>query len=343
MKKKIGITMGDPAGIGSEIIVKALTGDKLERKIQPIVIGDLPVMEDALKVCNTDAKINVIKTLDDIKAESHIINLLDLNLLRADSWCYKRPTMESGKAAFEYIKRACNMAVAGEIDAIVTCPINKAALNDAGITCSGHTEILGELTETDDFAMLLHGSKLNVIHVTTHVSMEDTCKMISKERVYKVIRLADEGMKMIGCDKPCIAVAGFNPHSSERGIFGTQEEESIIPAIERAVKEGLCIEGPVSPDIVFTRAVAGYYDIVVAMYHDQGHIPFKLSEFEYDADTDQYSSLGGVNCTVGLPIIRTSVDHGTAYDRAGEGRSNEESLVKAVNTAYVMAERKSNW
>jgi len=340
MKSKIGITAGDPSGIGAEIIIKAIMGKGIANDIIPIVIGDESVLLDAIKMCGSSMQLNKISDVDKAEDSSDVINLLDMGLLSEEDWKYKKPTVKAGKAAYAYIEKACSLAMIGDIDAVVTCPINKAALNDAGIHYSGHTEIIGALTGTKDFAMLLHSSKMNVIHVTTHVSMADACNMITEERVWKTIDLANESMKLLGYETPSIGVAGFNAHSSEKGLFGNQEGDAIIPAVEKAISKGIKADGPVSPDVVFTRAMAGYYDIVVAMYHDQGHIPFKLSSFQYDVAEDKYTSVDGINCTVGLPIIRTSVDHGTAYDRAGEGRSNEGSLVQAINTAKEMSDNK---
>lgn len=210
----------------------------------------------------------------------------------------------------------------------------------AGHHYSGHTEIFAAYTRTDKYAMLLSGGGLRVIHATTHVSMEEACRRITKERELDVIRLAHRGMQLLGCSKPRIAVAGFNAHCSENGLFGSQEAAAIIPAIHQAQAEGILADGPVPADTVFCKALGGMYDIVVAQYHDQGHIPIKLQGFRLDPGTNTYSSMSGINCTIGLPIIRTSVDHGTAYGKAGEGRANEESMREAIDAAVLMAD---NW
>ena len=203
-----------------------------------------------------------------------------------------------------------------------------------------HTEIFAEYTSTKDFAMLLASKTLHVIHVSTHCSLREACDQVKKDRVLEVIRLAQKGMQQLGYAKPKIGVSGLNPHCSENGLFGTEEECEILPAIEAARREGIDVTGPESPDTVFVKCQAGQYDIVVAMYHDQGHIPLKLSGFKYDMQKDRYESVSGINCTIGLPIIRTSVDHGTAFGKAGEGRANEESMMDAIFAGVEMAENR---
>ena len=241
-----------------------------------------------------------------------------------------------GRASFEYVKAAINMAMGKAVDAIVTAPINKKSLRMAGLEYDGHTEILAEFTHTKNFAMLLASKHMHVIHVSTHCSLSEACRRVKKDRVYEVIKLADRGMRELGYSNPRIVVAGLNPHASEDGLFGQEEEMEIIPAIMQAKSEGYNVEGPLPPDTVFVKCQSGQYDIVVAMYHDQGHIPLKLSGFEYDWVQNKYNAVSGINCTIGLPIIRTSVDHGTAFGKAGEGRANEESMLDAIDAAVVM-------
>ena len=227
-----------------------------------------------------------------------------------------------------------------KVQAVVTAPINKKSLNMAGHAYNGHTEIFAEYTGTKDFAMLLASKTLRVIHVSTHCSLRDACDKVKKDRILEVIKLAYKGMNQLGIQHPKIGVAGLNPHSSENGLFGYEEERQIIPAIEEAKKVGIDVTGPESPDTVFVKCQAGQYDIVVAMYHDQGHIPLKLSGFQYDLKEDKYKSVSGINCTIGLPIIRTSVDHGTAFGKAGEGRANEESMLDAIFAGVEMAKNR---
>lgn len=332
----IGISMGEPAGIGAEICVKALNHREIYDTCIPIVVGDRAAMEDALAMTNSALTLHPISDPDEALGEYGVIDYVDLGLLTSGSWRYKQNSVLGGRASYAYIQHAAQWAMDGKTDAIVTGPISKDSLRMAGYPFSGHTEILGHLTDTKDFAMLLISGSLRIIHVTTHVSMRDACDLITKERVYRVIRLANEGAQLLGLRSPRIGVAGFNPHCSENGLFGDQEAKAIIPAIAKAADEGLNVDGPVPPDTVFVKALAGQYDIVVAMYHDQGHIPLKLSGFKLELATGQYTSLSGVNCTIGLPIIRTSVDHGTAYGRAGEGRANEESMLEAIALAVAM-------
>lgn len=333
----LGISMGDPAGIGAEIAVKALANNDWSKKCIPVVIGDKAAMEDAIAFTHSACTLRLIDCPAQAKGTRGEIDLIDLGYLTKGSWEYKKVSALAGKAGFNYVRKATELAMAKEIDAIVTGPINKEAINLAGYHYSGHTEILADLTGTKDYAMLLTGGRLRVIHVTTHVSMREACDRITKARVYTVIRLAQQAMALLGKPDAKIGVAGFNAHCSENGLFGDEEAKAIIPAIRQAQAEGVNVEGPVPPDTVFVKAQAGQYDIVVAMYHDQGHIPLKLAGFKLDLKTNQYTAMSGVNCTIGLPVIRTSVDHGTAFGKAGEGRANEESLVDAMDMAIEMA------
>jgi 4-hydroxythreonine-4-phosphate dehydrogenase len=242
----------------------------------------------------------------------------------------------AGRAAYEYIERAVKLAQAREIHGIVTAPINKEALAAAGIEHSGHTEILARLSDTRDFAMLLLGHELRVIHVTTHVALRHVPALVTKERVLKTIRLAQKTMVDLGRRDARIAVAGLNPHAGEDGLFGDEEKTSIGPAIEAARAEGMTVIGPLPADTLFSRARGGEFDIVVAMYHDQGHIPVKTLGFNYDELTKRWTGLSGVNVTVGLPFLRVSVDHGTAFDRAWKGTANPESMIEAIDVAVRM-------
>jgi len=340
MKPIIGITMGDPAGIGAEITMKTLAKKEIYENCNPLVIGDYEALLDANRFCGTGLRVHRIHTVSEAQNEWGTVDLIDLGFLVPGSWEYKKVQKHCGEASFQYVVAAIKLAMEGTIHAVVTAPINKESLNLAGHAYSGHTEIFGEYTHTKDYAMLLTSHTLKAIHVTTHCSMREACDRIKKDRVLAVIKLADEGLRLMGYQQPRIAVAGLNAHSSENGLFGHEEEKEILPAIEAAKALGIDAEGPAPPDTVFVKCQAGQYDVVVAMYHDQGHIPVKLSGFKLDLQTNQYLSVSGVNCTIGLPIIRTSVDHGTAYGKAGEGRANEESLIDAINTGLIMARNK---
>ena len=256
------------------------------------------------------------------------IDVIDLHNVDMKNLKMGEPQAMAGKACVEYIKRAVELATAGEIDAIVTGPINKKAMNMGGYKYSGHTELLADLTKTKDFAMLLVTGPLKVIHVSTHVSLVEAIRRVQKERIMTVIKLADQALKDMGIPHPRIAVAGLNPHAGEDGMFGNEEIDTIAPAIEAAKKTGIDVSGPIAPDTIFMRAKNGEFDVVVAMYHDQGHVAIKMLGFQL-----------GVNVSIGLPIIRTSVDHGTAYRRAGRklGTGDPSSLIEATRLAAQMA------
>lgn len=342
MKHYLGITMGDPSGIGPEIVIKALTKKEIYDECIPVVYGDVDPLLDAIRFCNVNLKINVITTPSEAKGECGIVDLIPLEIIHFGDWQYKTVSKSSGDASFQYILKAIEDALSKKIDAVTTGPINKESLHLAGHNYSGHTEIFAEYTNTKKYAMLLTSKTLRVIHVTTHVPLRVACDMITKERICDVIKIAQNAMLSIGIKKPRIAVAGLNPHCSENGLFGNEEANEIIPAVkEMTEKYCLDVTGPVPPDTVFVKAMGGQFDIVVAMYHDQGHIPLKLSGFTLDPITNQYVSMSGVNSTLGLPIIRTSVDHGTAFGKAGEGRANEESMVDAIKMAITFAENKN--
>ncbi|WP_312515675.1 4-hydroxythreonine-4-phosphate dehydrogenase PdxA [Anaerospora sp.] len=327
MKPVIGITIGDAAGVGPEIIVKALAEKEVYNICRPVVIGDLGIMKRAVSIVGKNL---TCRAIDDVLSGGHEfgrIDVLDLNNLPEDL-PFAQVDPRAGKAAYTYVETAVNMALAGKIAAIATAPLNKDAMNQGGCHFPGHTEILAHLSNTKNYAMMLTGGSLRVIHVSTHLSLRQACEKVKKDRVLKVIELADQAMKKIGIKEPRIAVAGLNPHSGEGGLFGTEEIEEIIPAIESAKTLGLNVTGPVAPDTVFYRAaVKKDFDIVVVMYHDQGHIPLKVLGFEE-----------GVNITVGLPFIRTSVDHGTAFDIAGKGVANHMSMLESIRLAALMAE-----
>lgn len=315
----IGITMGDPSGIGPEIILKSFKDPGI-RKNQLVVIGDYNIMFSVYKLLKiTSFQLNRVFAVSECVFKPDLLNILDLNLVNMDEFQPGKVLATSGNAAFGYIKKAVELAGKLEIDAIVTAPLNKEAIFLAGHKYPGHTEILASLTGTKDYAMLLFDNKLSVIHVSTHISLLESINTLNQERIEKVIALADEAMQRLGRSKPRIAVAGINPHAGENGLFGKEEIEVIGPAIRNMIEKGINVSGPFPPDTVFLQAVNGDYDIVVAMYHDQGHIPLKLLGFK-----------SGVNVTVGLPFIRTSVDHGTAFEIAWQGKAFVDSMVAAI-------------
>ena len=332
-KPIIAITIGDPAGIGAEITVRALGDEEIYKKSKLVVIGSRSVIDDALKFIPSNLKLNVIKDTKEMKGEFGTIDLMDLNNITLAEFDYGKVSEKAGKASLEYIYKGIDLAMEGLVDAVVTGPIHKEAIKAAGSPFAGHTEIFATRTKTKDYAMMLTDESLRVIHVSTHVSLRQACDLVKKDRVLTVIRLADKALRDLGIKHPKIGVAGLNPHAGEGGLFGHEELEEIIPAIEQAKKENITVDGPVPPDTIFSKVIGGQYDIAVVMYHDQGHIPMKVIGFKYNKETNKWSSMSGVNVTVGLPIIRTSVDHGVAFGKAGEGRANEESMVEDIKMA----------
>lgn len=327
-KPIVGITMGDAAGVGPEIILKSLRNEEIYDLCNPIVIGDRKILERAQNFVNTSLK---FETITEDQIENHTFNFgtvycIDLDLVSPDL-PIGQVSPEAGHAAFEYLAKAIDLANHKKIDAICTAPLNKEALHKGGHIYPGHTEILAELTNTNEFSMMLSAPNLKVIHVTTHVGILDAVKMINPERVYRVIKLAHDTLTKSGIEQPRIAVCGINPHAGENGLFGYgEEEEKVVPGVEKAQKEGINVVGPLPADTLFFRTVRGDFDIVVAMYHDQGHGPVKVLGLD-----------AGVNITVGLPIIRTSVDHGTAFDIAGKGIVEEKSMMEALRQAVELA------
>jgi 4-hydroxythreonine-4-phosphate dehydrogenase len=322
--------MGDAAGIGPEIIMKALNDPAIYGICKPFVIGDAKILERANGMAKTNLQVRSVQTVSEAYFQHGTVDCLDLDLLPEDLLVGK-VSARAGDAAFRFLAKAVDLAKAGEIDAICTAPLNKEALQKGGHLYPGHTEILADLTGTKDVAMMLSAPRLKVIHVTTHVGLLDAIKMINPERVYKVIRMAHETLQKAGYLEPKIAVCGINPHAGENGLFGYgEEEEKIVPAVERAQREGINAVGPLPADTLFFRATRGDFDIVVAMYHDQGHGPVKVLGLE-----------AGVNITLGLPIIRTSVDHGTAFDIAGKGIASELSLKEAIRQAVELAPKRA--
>jgi 4-hydroxythreonine-4-phosphate dehydrogenase len=326
--------MGDPAGVGSEITAKILTYDKISDLCTPIVIADAKVVKQGFEIIGADPDFEVT---DDLARELEPGKeyVYDLDNVSLSDYAFGQISGEAGRAAGESIEMAIKLALEGEIDAIVTNPIHKESFNLGGYgqRFPGHTEMLAALTGTKSYCMMLVAGNLRVCHVTTHVSLLDALiRFITTARILEVIRLADGVCKQLGIQEPLIGVAGINPHSGEHGLFGDEEQRIIIPALQQATDLGTKVEGPVPADTLFSKAKGGWYDAVVAMYHDQGHIPCKFDGFVYDHQTQRWS-MTGVNVTLGLPIIRTSVDHGTAFGKAGKGTADQRSLLEAVKFA----------
>lgn len=332
----IAITMGDPAGVGSEVIAGALADPAVHAACRPLVVGDRRVMAAAVQVMGTGAAL----VRPGEAAGTKTIPVLDL--ANADP-AVVRPghvSAAAGAAAWAYIRKAVEMALAGEVQAVATAPIHKEAVKLAGIPLPGHTEMFAHLTGTRSYTMMLVDGRLRVAHVSTHVPLRQACDLVTRQRVLEVICLLDEALQALGIPAPRIAVAGLNPHCGEGGLFGDEEQREITPAVVDARALGIRAEGPVSPDTVFAKALGGTYDGVVAMYHDQGHIPMKAQGFRFDAD-GRLVGLSGVNVTLGLPIIRTSVEHGTAFDQVGQGTANPESMKQAILMAAALCRRRA--
>jgi 4-hydroxythreonine-4-phosphate dehydrogenase len=320
----LAITMGDPAGVGPEVIVKALEHDEVWRACRPVVIGDAQWMSQAAQIVGSARAVQRIVNIAEAGTRE-AIEVLDLANVPA-SFVRGRVSAEGGRAAYEYIEQAVRLALSRQVEAMVTAPLNKEALHAAGKQYAGHTEILADLCGIKGTVMLLTCERLRVSHVSTHVSLREALARLTSERVMRVIQLTHDALVRMGIAAPRLAVAGLNPHAGESGLFGDEEEKIIAPAVRAAQRAGLNVAGPFPPDTIFWRATQGEFDAVIAMYHDQGHIPMKLLGF-----------FDGVNVTLGLPIIRTSVDHGTAFDIAGTGRADERSMVAALLLAAKMA------
>lgn len=336
----LAITMGDPASIGPEIGVKALVQENIHAICRPLLVGDAAVFQQIIDKLKLPAKVNVVSKVADAKFEIGTIDVYDLNITDISKLEFGKIDAICGEASFQAVKKAIELAMAGEVDGTVTGPINKKSINEAGHHFAGHTEIYAHYTGTKKYAMLLVEDHINVIHVSTHVSLRQACDLVKKERIIQVIELIVDGLKRLGKTNLKIGVAGLNPHSGDNGLFGTEDIEEIMPAVEEAKKLGYDVEGPVPPDTMFAKAATGAYGGVVAMYHDQGHIPFKLAGFKWNAEKQQMDSVKGVNITLGLPIIRTSVDHGTAFEIAGKGIASADAMVLAIESAVQLAKHK---
>ena len=333
---RLAVTMGDPAGIGPEIAVKALLDQAVTSICRPVLIGDASVIRDIIERLGLPASVHTIHRIVDAAFESGQIDVFDLGIMNGQDIPFGIIDATCGEASFQAVRKAIELAMAGEVEGTVTGPINKKSINEAGHHFAGHTEIYAHFTGTRKYAMLLVEDHINVIHVSTHVSLREACDLVKKDRIVQVIELLADGLRRLGKINMKIGVAGLNPHAGDNGLFGTEEAEEILPAIEAARALGYDVEGPIPPDTMFAKAATGAYGGVVAMYHDQGHIPFKLAGFRWNAEKQQMDSVKGVNITLGLPIIRTSVDHGTAFEIAGRGIASADAMVLAIQSAVQL-------
>jgi 4-hydroxythreonine-4-phosphate dehydrogenase len=325
-KPLVAITMGDPAGVGPEIIAKAMTDADLRERARLVVIGSAARLRQAVELTHVPLAVRPVHELSEARFDPGEIDCLDVPGIGTDlPW--GALSADAGEAAYRYVEKAVTLAMAGEIDAICTAPLNKAALHLAGHRYPGHTELLAELTGTPEVSMMLTAPRMRVIHVTTHIGLVDAIERIDGDLVYRTIARGHELLTRMGIAEPKIAVCAINPHAGENGLFGRGEEaEKIAPGIERAKEAGIDAVGPLPADTLFFRAGRGEFDLVVAMYHDQGHGPVKVLGIE-----------NGVNVTVGLPVVRTSVDHGTAFDIAGRNLADHASMLEAVRQAVELS------
>jgi 4-hydroxythreonine-4-phosphate dehydrogenase len=322
----VAITMGDAAGIGPEIVVKVLHSRQIRTLCRPIVIGDGTVIDKTIRSLNSRMKLNHIRSINEATGKSDRIDLIDLHNLNAHDVVPGEICSTCGKAAFEYIEKGARLALNNAIDALVTAPVNKKAAQLAGLTDVGHLEFLARLTGVTDYATMLVSGPLRVVHHTTHYSLSKACTLVTREGISTRLNLIDRSFRQWGISHPSIAVAALNPHAGEEGMLGLEEINEIAPAIRDAQEAGIDARGPYPADTVFTRCIRGEFDVVLAMYHDQGHIPVKVYGFEKS-----------VSIALGLPFIRTSVDHGTAFDIAGKGIADPQSLKEAIRVAISFA------
>lgn len=335
-KPILAVTMGDPAGIGPEIALKAFANSEIYKHCRPLLIGNAAIMLRTITELNSELEVNTIHQVNEADFRIGKVDVFDLEIKNPSEISCGQISAAAGDIAFRSIVKAIELAKNGEVDGTVTNPINKKAIHTAGHKFSGHTEIYAHYTNTQKYAMLLADEKLKVIHVSTHVSLRKACDLVQKERILDVIQILNSGLKKLGISSPRIGVAGLNPHAGDEGLFGDEEINEIIPAVKAANKNGFNVEGPFPPDTLYALAAGGKFDGCVAMYHDQGHIPFKLIGFAWDDKNGKMKSVKGVNITLGLPIIRTSVDHGTAFEIAGKGVASAEALLYAIDYAVKL-------
>ena len=325
-KPYIGVPLGDPAGIGPEIVVKSISKESTNNYCNPVVIGDKKVIEKILEICNLDLIVNVIENVKDGTYNNKTINLIDLNNIDMNKLEYGKVSGMCGKAAFEYIAKSIQMAMDNELDAIATTPINKESFKAGKVPYIGHTEVLEDLTKTYNPLTMFQVHNLRVFFLSRHVSLRQACDLVTEEKMYEFIIRSQEALKQLGIENPKIAVAGLNPHCGEHGLFGDEEVREIVPAIKRAQEEGINVVGPIGADSVFFFGLQGNFDAVLSLYHDQGHIATKTVDFHKT-----------ISITNNMPFLRTSVDHGTAFDIAWKNIANEVSLEEAIRLAAEYA------
>lgn len=337
----VAISMGDPSGIGPEIAVRAADRDAVRAICRPVIVGDAGVIHRAAGVVGSRSNVNAVGSIAQCTFLRGVIDVIDQETVHLDRLRVGEVDAMSGHAAFEAVRKLIALASSGDVNATVTAPIHKEALHKAGHFYPGHTEIFAAFTDTRDFTMMLAVGDFRVVHVSTHVSLRQACDAVSRDRVRAVIQLAHDACVDLGIASPRVGVAGLNPHASDGGLFGDEERLHISPAIDDAKSAGIRVDGPHPPDTFFAKAAGGAWDVVVAMYHDQGHIPAKMRGFEFDAKSSTWTRVDGINVSLGLPIVRVSVDHGTAFDQAGKGTARDTSMVQAIEYAAKLAAKRN--
>lgn len=322
----ICVPMGDPAGIGPEIVVKALVSEEVNKVSKTVVVGDEKTLRQAMRFTNTHLDINIIEDVREGNYASGVLNLIDLKNVDIDNLQMGKVQGMAGQAAFDYIKKSVELALEKKVDAIATTPINKEALKAGNINYIGHTEILADLTNTEDPLTMFQVFNLRVFFLSRHVSLKKACDMVTRDRVFDYIKRSVKALERLGIENPKLAVAGLNPHSGENGLFGDEEVREIVPAIEAARQEGIDVVGPVPADSVFHFGLKGSYDAILSLFHDQGHIATKMVDFERT-----------ISITNNMPFLRTSVDHGTAFNIAGTGEASSVSMEEAILLAAKYA------
>ena len=324
-KPIIAITMGDPCGVGPEVIAKVLAFGEVYSSCRPVVIGSVRSMEQAVKITGTPLRVEEVESPLEAGRSPELIDVMDMHNLAPEDVTVGKVSPACGRAAMEWVSRAAELALLGEVDALATAPVNKEAASLAGYKAIGHMELLQEISGAEDVATMLMSGRLWVVHLTTHRSLRRACDYVTKDRILAKLRLTQSSFSTWGIPSPRIGVAALNPHGSDGGLLGSEEEEEIAPAVKEARLEGMDAYGPVPADIIFHQAIQGSYDVSLAMYHDQGHIPIKVYGFEQS-----------ITANLGLPFVRTSVDHGTAFDIAGKGIAHHASMVEAIRIAVAL-------
>lgn len=326
MKPLIAVPIGDPAGIGPEIVSKALSNPEVYSKALCIVIGDRKIMENAMKITNSSMKLHIIENVAEAADDPSLMNFIDLDNINMDKFEFGKVNPMCGRAAYEYVEKSIQLANSRKVDAVTTTTINKEALKLAGVPYIGHTEIFGALTETEDPLTMFEVHGMRIFFLSRHVSLRNACDIVTKDRIKDYVKRSLDVLKKLGVSEGTMAIAGLNPHCGEHGILGTEEQTDVIPAVKELQAEGYPVAGPIGADSVFHQALQGRYNSVLSLYHDQGHVAAKTLDFDRT-----------VSITGGMPILRTSVDHGTAFDIAGTGKASAVSLIEAILVASKYA------